>query len=174
MTKQYFFDKAIEKDSGEFIIWYNRAIIKSWQKNFEDAIKDYKQAIKLNSTYKKSFNGRVTSKQDITDYDGAMLDFNEAVRLDSNYIDAIYNRGTLYVLIGKRDEVCKDFKLTYSLGDEQSKNKVERCNEPPTKNSHSILRLTKTAQNNKYGFSEEKSIMVGLGPDGGPANQRAY
>lgn len=169
-----FFDKAIEKDSSEFIIWYNRATVKGWQKKFIDAIKDYSQAIKLNPTYKKALNGRATSKQDITDYDGAMLDFNEAIRLDSNYIDAIYNRGSLYDLLGKRDEACKEFKLAYSLGDEQSKNKVERCNEPALKNLHSILRLTKISQDNKYGFSSDKPIMVGAGPDGGPANQRAY
>lgn len=39
---------------------------------------------------------------------------------------------------------------------------------------HAILKLTKTAENEKYGFTEENPVKTGLGPDGGPANQHAY
>lgn len=169
-----YFDKAIELKNDEFVIWYNRATVKSWLRRYEEAILDFDQAIKLNPNHKKSFNGRACSKQDITDYDGALLDFNEAIKIDDKYIDAIYNRGTLYDLLGKRDDACKDFNTAYKLGDEQSKNKVERCKEEAPKGLHPILRLSKTADNEKYGFTSDKPIKVGPGPDGGPANQRAY
>lgn len=169
-----YFDKAIALKNDEVAIWYNRATVKSWLKRYEEAILDFDQAIKLNPNHKKSFNGRACAKQDITDYNGAMADFNQAIKIDDKYIDAIYNRGTLYNLLSKRDEACQDFNLAYKLGDEQSKNKVDRCKEATPKNVHPILYLTKTADNNQYGFTSDNPVKVGLGPNGGPANQRAY
>jgi hypothetical protein len=38
----------------------------------------------------------------------------------------------------------------------------------------SITKLTEVAENNKYGFTGELPVKVGIGPKGGPANQRAY
>jgi len=169
-----YFDKSIEMKSDEYVVWYNRATVKSWQKRFEEAIIDFNESIKLNPNHKKSFNGRACCKQDLTDYEGAMADFNQAIKIDENYVDAIYNRGTLFNLLSKREEACNDFNLAYNLGDEQSKNKVEKCKEAPLTDLHPILRLTKTSSNNKYGFSTDNPVKVGAGPDGGPANQRAY
>jgi tetratricopeptide (TPR) repeat protein len=169
-----YFDKSIALKDDEFVVWYSRAIVKGWQKRFEEAILDFDQSIKLNPAHKKSYNGRACAKQDITDYDGAIADFNQAIKIDDKYIDAIYNRATLYDLLGKRDEACKDFNSAFKLGDEQAKRKVERCKEAQSKDLHPIIRLTKTAENDKYGFSSDNPIKVGPGPDGGPANQRAY
>lgn len=169
-----FFDKSIELKKDEYVVWYNRGIVKSWQRKYKEAIVDFNQTIVLNPTYKKAYNSRANQKNDITDYDGALADYNAAIKLDSLYIDALYNRGVLLELLGKREEACKDFNVAYSLGDEQSKRKAEKCKEPAPTGIYSILRLTKTAADNKYGFSSDKPVKVGPGPDGGPANQRAY
>lgn len=48
-----YFDQAIAMKSDEFIIWYNRAIVKSWQRRYEEAILDFDQAINLNPNHKK-------------------------------------------------------------------------------------------------------------------------
>lgn len=37
-----------------------------------------------------------------------------------------------------------------------------------------VIKLSKTADNDKYGLTPEQPIKVGKGPDGGPGNQRAY
>jgi len=168
-----YFDQAIALKDDAFIIWYNRATVKSWQRRYEEAILDFDEAIRLNPEHKKSYNGRACARQDITYYEGAMADFNTAIEIDNKYIDAIYNRGTLYNLLGKRDEACKDYRLAYKLGDEQSKNKVDICKEAPGK-VYPILYLTKTADSATYGFTPENPVKVGPGPDGGPANERAY
>ncbi len=171
-----YFDKSIAAKNDEFIVWYNRGIVKSWQRRLEESIVDFNQAIILNPQFKKSYNSRGNSRQDLTDYQGALADYNMAVSLDSKYIDAIYNRGELYELLGNKDKACEDFNLALNLGDSISQRKVDRCNDT-TKSKiviHSILRLTKSADNKKYGFTSENPIMVGTGPNGGPANQRAY
>ncbi|MBL0912111.1 MAG: tetratricopeptide repeat protein [Bacteroidia bacterium] len=167
------FDQAIALKNDEFILWYNRATVKSWQRRYEEAILDFNEAIRLNPEHKKSYNGRACAKQDITDYKGALADFNKAIKVDNKYIDALYNRGTLYNLLGKRDKACEDYNLAYKLGDKQSESKVNKCKEEPG-DVYPILYLTQTADNDKYGFTSENPVKVGPGPDGGPANERAY
>jgi hypothetical protein len=39
---------------------------------------------------------------------------------------------------------------------------------------HVINALFKTADSDKYGFTSHNPVKVGTGPNGGPANQRAY
>ena len=170
------FDESIKLKNDEFVVWYNRGIVKSWLRRYEESIIDFNQTIILNPKYKKGYNSRGNSRQDITDYEGALADYDFAIKLDSQYIDAIYNRAELYQLLGNKELACKDFKLAYKLGDVESQRNVERCDDT-TKSSrvmHSILRLLVKAENNKYGFSPDDPIKVGNGPKGGPANQRAY
>lgn len=42
------------------------------------------------------------------------------------------------------------------------------------KELHTINKLAKTADNDKYGFTPEYPVKVGTGPQGGPANNKAY
>jgi len=172
----FYFDKAIEIKDDISAIWYTRATVKSWLRQYEEAILDFDRAIALTPKYSKALNGKACAKQDITDYDGALADFNQAIALDKMYIDAIFNRGTLLELLGKRNEACEDFNLAFLLGDEhpKTKSKVEKCKEKQSEKIYPILRLTKTATDKKYGFTQENPIKVGPGPDGGPANERAY
>lgn len=43
-----------------------------------------------------------------------------------------------------------------------------------TRATYTIRKLTKTAPDDSYGFSPENPVLVGTGPNGGPANQRRY
>ena len=63
-------------------------------------------------------------------------------------------------------------KIIYVNG-EKSDKKNDRFNKKAM-NTHSILNLTKTSKNAKYGFTPEQPILVGTGLNGGPANQEAY
>ena len=167
-------DKSIELKSNEYVAWYNRAIIKSMLTLYEEAMLDFDQTIKLAPTYKKGYLNRGTNKKRLTDYDGALSDYNYALQLDSNYSDACYNRGLIYELMSKKDMACADFNKANELGLKTAQKKVEKCSDTTTLTIYPILGLTKKADNDKYGFTSENPIKVGAGPDGGPANQRAY
>lgn len=169
-----YFDKSISVKNDEFIVWYNRGIVKCWQRRYEESIEDFSQSIKLNPNFKKAYNNRGNSRQDITDYEGALSDYNAAIELDSQYIDAIYNRGELYLLLNEKEKACNDFNLAYSLGDSLSRNYVEKCKDTSSFGSHCILRLSVMAADDSYGFTVNNPIRVGSGPKGGPANERAY
>jgi len=170
------YDKSIALKADEYSTWYNRGIAKNMLRLYEESLPDFEQVLKLYPDYKKGYLNRGTTRKHLTDYEGALADYSHAIQLDPNYADAYYNRGLVYDMLSKKDAACNDYNKAKELGLKSAQKKVERCNDT-TRNStvvHPILRLTKTADNNKYGFTSEKPIMVGTGPDGGPANQRAY
>ena len=170
------FDKSIKLKADEYVVWYNRGIAKSMLNRYEEALIDFEQTLKLYPDYKKGYLNRGTTRKHLTDYVGALADYFYAIQLDQNYSDAYYNRGLVYEMLSKYDAACYDYKKALELGMKTAQKKIDKCNDT-TKSTiviHPILRLTNTAENEKYGFTSENPIMVGTGPDGGPANQRAY
>jgi tetratricopeptide (TPR) repeat protein len=170
------FDKSIELNQTEYVSWFNRGISKSLLNDYEGALPDFDQTLKLYPDYKKGYLNRGNAKKHLTDYQGALDDYSAALKIDTEYSDAYYNRGLVYEMLDKRDSACFDFKKADKYGCEFTENKIEDCNdnEPRDENYFSILRLTKKAENDKYGFTKEDPIKVGVGPNGGPANQHAY
>lgn len=170
------FDKSIEAKSDEFIAWYNRGILKGKLGLYEESLPDFEETVKLVPNYKKGYLNRGTTKKHLYDYEGALLDYNYAIELDPNYPEAFYNRGLLFEVMNKRDSACADFHKAKELGIKQAEKKIEKCNDKTnsTIRLYGIFRLTKTASDAKYGFTEENPVKVGAGPDGGPANQRDY
>ncbi len=156
--------------------WYNRGIAKSLLNDYAEAQKDFEQCVTLAPDYKKGWLNLGTAKKRQTDYNGAIAEYTHALTLDPQYSDAFYNRGLVYEMLNKRDLACADFTKALEYGDQHAKSKTEKCNDPEEmkKMRPSILTLRTKAKDKQYGFTPEKPIMVGSGPDGGPANQRAY
>ena len=171
-----FFDTSINLKADEYVAWYNRGITKIMLNRYEAALPDLTQAIRLNPAYKKAYLNRGTTRRHLTDYDGAIEDYNHAIQLDTAYGEAYYDRALVYDLLSKRETACFDFDKALKLGYKNAQKKMQHCIESSTldKNLHPILRLTKTADSDTYGFTETNPVKVGTGPEGGPDNQRAY
>jgi tetratricopeptide (TPR) repeat protein len=169
------FDKSIAIKGDEYVAWYNRGIVKNMLHRYEDALVDLDQTIKLNPGYKKAYLNRGTARKHLTDFGGAILDFSRATQLDSTYGEAYYNRGLVYELFDKMDMACKDFHKAKDLGYDAAKNRNNVCLDPSKRGElHPVRWLTNTSTSRLYGFSSEHPIKIGDGPDGGPANERAY
>lgn len=168
-------DKSISLNDHEYVAWYNRAIVKSMMGRYEDALPDLEQTIKLNPGYKKAYLNRGTAKKHLTDYAGAIADYTYASQLDSTYAEAYYNLGLVYQLFEKKSLACTNFTKATQLGYKTPLQKIGYCNDTSTKKDiHTIMWLTETTPDIKYGFSPDRPVKVGTGYDGGPANQRAY
>ncbi|NOT52550.1 MAG: tetratricopeptide repeat protein [Chitinophagaceae bacterium] len=166
--------KSIELDGEVYIAWFNRGIAHAMLNQYEKALSDYQQTIKLNPSFKRAYLNCGIAKRYLTDYDGAIRIYSELIEADSGYADAWYNRATVYEWIGKRDSACYDYTMAKEAGAEKMEAKMKMCSEPPNEKLHSILKLTQTATSDKYGYTQEDPVMVGNGPFGGPANQRAF
>jgi tetratricopeptide (TPR) repeat protein len=169
-------DTSIMLKADEYVAWYNRGIVKTMMGNYEAALPDLEQALKLNPGYKKGYLNRATAKKHLTDYSGALADYSLAISLDSTYGEAYYDRGIVYEMFGKTTLACADYQKALETGFVSAEVKANLCKagDLDKKETHSILWLTKTVNNYKYGFSSELPVEVGTGPEGGPANERAY
>ncbi|MGQ0739597.1 MAG: hypothetical protein ACT4OJ_11095 [Bacteroidota bacterium] len=114
------------------------------------------------------------AKRHLTDYEGAIADYTLLINEDPLYTDAFYNRGLVYEMLGKKDSACIDYKKAKDAGAKNLDNKIVMCGEKGPLKTNAILRLTKIAPSDKYGFTEKKTVKTGTGSFGGPANQRMY
>ncbi|MEI2740657.1 MAG: tetratricopeptide repeat protein [Chitinophagaceae bacterium] len=168
------FSKTIELQPDDYYAWFNRGIARSRLNLYEAALTDFEQVIALSPEYKKAWLNRGIAKRHLTDYEGAIADYTYLVKMDPSYSDAFYNRGVVYEMLGKKDSACLDYNKAKDAGAANMDNKIAMCNNKSPLNTNTILRLTKTAPSDKYGFTQEDPVKAGTGPFGGPANQRAY
>ncbi len=95
--------------------FFNRALNKYKQGDYQGAIEDYTQAIRLDPNYAKAYHGRGIARYDLGDLQEAMADYNQAIRLDPNYAPAYNNRGTARDDLGDLQEAIADYTQAIRL-----------------------------------------------------------
>jgi tetratricopeptide (TPR) repeat protein len=77
--------------------------------DYDRAIQDFDQSIKLNQTYPKPYNNRGVAYLRKGEYDAAIKDFDEAIRLNADYGEAFANRAGAYLKKKQYDLAARDF-----------------------------------------------------------------
>jgi tetratricopeptide (TPR) repeat protein len=77
--------------------------------DYDRAISDYDQSIKLNANHARVFNNRGVAYQKKGEYDRAIKDFDEAIRLNPNNANAFANRAETYRSTGEYDRSARDY-----------------------------------------------------------------
>ncbi len=94
-------NEAIRLDHGSAGVAYQgRGNAWSDKKDYDKAIADYNEAIRLDPGYALAYNSRGNAWSAKKDYDKAIADHNEAIRLDPGYAHAYCNRGVAFLLTG--------------------------------------------------------------------------
>ena len=91
------------------IAYNNRGNAYSGKGQYDLAIQDYNESIKLNPNYAKSFNNRGVAYQKKGEYDRAIEDFDAAIKIDPDYANAFANRGETYQKKSDYPRALKDF-----------------------------------------------------------------
>jgi len=82
--------------------------------NFNKAIADYTEAIKLNPHFAEAYYFRGNSYS-LADSDKAIADWTEATRLNPRYAEAYFNRGRAYFWIEDYDKAIADFETALQI-----------------------------------------------------------
>ena len=94
--------------------YHHRGVGLLLQQNFDRAIAEFNEALRIDPTYKRSYNSRGNAFKGKGELDIAIADYNEAIRLDPSFAfpyngraNAWYNKGEWDRAIADYDEVIR-------------------------------------------------------------------
>jgi len=96
--------------------FFNRGRAFSDKGQYDRAIADLDQAIRLDPAYPDAFNNRGVAYSGKGQFERAAADFDQAIRLDPNYAIAIFNRGLAAQNLGHPDEAAQYFEKAKQAG----------------------------------------------------------
>jgi tetratricopeptide (TPR) repeat protein len=100
------------KTAGAFL---DRGILFYKRGDYETAIEDFTEVLKLNPDYAAAYFNRGVAYNDKKDYDRAIADYTQAIRLDPDLAPAYNNRGAAYNDKKDYDRAIADFTQAIRL-----------------------------------------------------------
>lgn len=78
-------------------------------KRYSDAINDFTECIKIDSTYLFAYYNRGNVFLDLKNYNFALKDFTKAIEINNKYTNALVNRGITFMELSQFDNALVDF-----------------------------------------------------------------
>ena len=95
--------------------FYNRGITYGHKGEYDLAIQDFDQALRLNPSFAQALNNRGNAYDDKGAYDRAIQDYDQALRLNPSFAQALKNRGSAYDDKGEYDRAIQDYDQALRL-----------------------------------------------------------
>jgi tetratricopeptide (TPR) repeat protein len=95
--------------TGDAKVYYDRGVAASNRKEYDIAITEYTEAIRLNPNYTDAYYNRGIAYYSKRNYDRAITDYTEAIRLNPNFANAYYGRGVAYRNKGDYNRAITDY-----------------------------------------------------------------
>jgi tetratricopeptide (TPR) repeat protein len=96
--------------------------------DYDRAILDYDQAVRLNPSHANAFSNRGVAYARKGDYDRAIQNYDEAIRLNPNHADAFSNRGVAYARKGDYDRAIQNYDEAIRLNPNHANAVYDRGN----------------------------------------------
>ncbi|MFM2429932.1 MAG: hypothetical protein RLZZ511_1145 [Cyanobacteriota bacterium] len=103
---------ANNKGAEEF---FKKGLEKYNKQDYEGAIADYDQAIKLNPNYAEAYIYRGIARRALGDNNGAIADYDQAIKLKPDYATAYNGRGNARFALGDNNGAIADYDQAIKL-----------------------------------------------------------
>ncbi len=97
------------------VAFTNRGLAYKSKGQWDRAIADFSEAIRLKPDFVTAFNNRGNIYYGKRQYDRAIMDYDEAIRLKPDLAEAFSNRGNVYRKKGQFDRAIKDYDKAIHL-----------------------------------------------------------
>ena len=96
--------------------FYSSGLTYYYDGQYERAIQDYDEAIRLDPQFAGTYNNRGVAYKALGQHERAIQDYDEAIILDPEYAKAYYLRGLSYNMLGKSEEAEQNLQKAKELG----------------------------------------------------------
>ena len=104
-------NQAIRRDlTKDAATYYNRGEAYSYKGDYDQAITNFNQAIRLDPANAVAYNSRGYAYNEKGDYDQAITDYTQAISIDPTNFKAYANRAYAYRLKGDYDQAIADYE----------------------------------------------------------------
>jgi serine/threonine protein kinase/tetratricopeptide (TPR) repeat protein len=87
---------------------FNQARSEAQAGQYDKAVADYTEAIRLKADYAEAYNGRGQAYFNLKQFDKAISDYGEAIRLKADFAEAYSNRAFAYTRAGQFEKALAD------------------------------------------------------------------
>ena len=110
-----YFTGRIQRNEKQPWAWQRRAEAWTLKGEYDNAIKDLTEAIRLDPRFPAAFNHRGIAWKAKGELDKAIKDYDEAIRLNPKYPTAFLNRGLVWSAKMEHDKAIKDYSEAIQL-----------------------------------------------------------
>jgi tetratricopeptide (TPR) repeat protein len=111
---------------GLAIVHNNRGLAYNRSRQYERAIQDLNEAIRLDPNYAPAFHNRGLAFQQNGEYNDALADYDRAIQLGLKNAETFNNRGTIYASRGEYERAIADYDQAIRLDPKDAKNVYNR------------------------------------------------
>ncbi|MHC5933067.1 tetratricopeptide repeat protein [Nostoc sp.] len=83
--------------------------------DYQGAIDDYNQALKINPDYALAYSNRGSARHNLADNQGAIDDYTQALKINPNYTDAYINRGSAPYNLANNQGAIDDYNQALKI-----------------------------------------------------------
>ncbi len=106
-----YYNNALRLQPGSTEALYNRGLLYQNMGQLEKAGDDYNRILKIDRMYSSAyFNLGYIDVAYKKDYQSAITHFTDAIRANNQYVEAFYNRGVAFELLGNNNAAIKDYR----------------------------------------------------------------
>lgn len=108
-------------------LFYDKGMDYLYSSQFEEAIEQFDQSIRLDSQNHEAYFYRACAKYNIFQKEDAVNDYLKTIELNPEYLQAYFNLGLYYRSINDHDMACYYFKIAEDKGRPNMEDYTKHC-----------------------------------------------